>query len=725
MITLRELLRHFDGVKKLNASSYQCRCPVHTDNRASLTVSESHGKILLHCHAGCDTREVLEAVGLSFQDLTEKPRNTWRERLDRQQGKRIEAVYDYCAADGLYLYSKVRFEGKELRYLTIDQKNDTYDYCKKKDNAVLYNLPALIRTVREGFPVYIVEGEKDVETLRSLGYTATTAGGVKDWRREYAAYFTGAKVVILPDNDGPGLELKDRITRDLKHYAHSIRWTITSEADKGDVTDYLKKEGHSKEDLAELVQAAPNHGAPWVMVDEKNRLRINGDCLADSISRGLQYLIVKRPDDDKDDFYLYEHGVYVKCNRNRMKSVVRRYIPVGLASDNLINNTCNLLMCRDVKNCSFRDLDTSERYINLRNGLYDLNTGKLEPHTPKLWSTLQLRCEYHPEDNHRPVFDRYINDLCRNRSGTVDEEKKAVLQEYMGLILSNVKVYRVKLCLVLWSLLGNSGKTQFLNLIRELIGPDRVMNLPIQNMNEMSKFSLGSLLGSRLVSIGDQTGSSIKDSSVFKQLTGGDPVKVEQKGRQPFYYQFPGGIIIACNNLPSFQDDKGGHVFERLCIVPCVNTIERELRDNSLLDKMLRERNAVFNWALQGLLRLKANRYRFTRSRACEAAVNRYREKMDTVFRYLTEFYVITGNKEDMISKPEFEDDYISWCTRNSYTPVSRRNIKDRMEASGCPPDKARFSGRVGVMVYRNLKKAESDFRAVDEEEYMQETFPF
>ena len=316
MITLRELLRHFDGVKKLNASSYQCRCPVHTDNRASLTVSESHGKILLHCHAGCDTREVLEAVGLSFQDLTEKPRNTWRERLERQQGKRIEAVYDYCAADGLYLYSKVRFEGKELRYLTIDQKNDTYDYCKKKDNAVLYNLPALIRTVREGFPVYIVEGEKDVETLRSLGYTATTAGGVKDWRREYAAYFTGAKVVILPDNDGPGLELKDRITRDLKHYAHSIRWTITSEADKGDVTDYLKKEGHSKEDLAELVQAAPNHGAPWVMVDEKNRLRINGDCLADSISRGLQYLIVKRPDDDKDDFYLYEHGVYVKCNRN-------------------------------------------------------------------------------------------------------------------------------------------------------------------------------------------------------------------------------------------------------------------------------------------------------------------------------------------------------------------------------------------------------------------------
>lgn len=50
-------------------------------------------------------------------------------------------------------------------------------------------------------------------------------------------------------------------------------------------------------------------------------------------------------------------------------------------------------------------------------------------------------------------------------TGKVDQDKKAVIQEYMGLILSNVKVYRIKLALVLWSLLGNSGKTQILNLV--------------------------------------------------------------------------------------------------------------------------------------------------------------------------------------------------------------------------------------------------------------------
>ena len=95
----------------------------------------------------------------------------------------------------------MRFEGKEIRYVTIDYNKDTYNYCKTKDNVTLYRLPELLKAISEGWPVYIVEGEKDVETLRNLGYTATTAGGVNDWRREYAAYFTGAQVVILPDND--------------------------------------------------------------------------------------------------------------------------------------------------------------------------------------------------------------------------------------------------------------------------------------------------------------------------------------------------------------------------------------------------------------------------------------------------------------------------------------------------------------------------------------------
>lgn len=729
-MTLQELITYFEVARKNSNASYQCKCPVHKDDKASLTITDRGGKLLLHCHAGCDTGSILGAVGLSFKDLGNYEPPKWRERLEYGQKKHIEAVYDYKAADGKYLYSKVRFEGKEIRYITIDRENDRYDYCKTAGIATLYRLPELLRAIKSGYPVYIVEGEKDVETLRKLGYTATTAGGANDWKKEYAHYFTGARVIILPDNDEPGLKLKDQIIKDLKHYAHSIKWVITSETDKGDVTDYLQKEGHTKEDLKSLVENPDNKsiGAPWIYVTgsgEKQTLKVNGGVLADSISRGIPYLIVRRPDEEKDDFYLYEHGVYSKCNRNKVKSIILRYIPSYLASDSLLNNVYGLLMSREDNICSFRELDNDENYINLKNGLYNLKTRQLEPHTSKLYSTIQFECEYRQDDNHKPVFDRYINDLCRDRDGEVDKAKMAILQEYGGLLLSNVKVYRLKCCLVLWSLLGNTGKTQFINLLSELLGEDRTVNIPIQNMNESSKFALGSIVGKRIISIGDQTSSEIKDSSIFKQLTGGDAIKCEKKGKQPFDYRFTGGIIIACNNLPTFSDDKGGHLFERLCIVPCTNTIEQGRRDGEILDKMLKERNAIFNWFLEGLHRLIDNHYILTKAQSCESAAREYRGKMDTVFRYLSEFYIITGNKEDMVSKPDFEADYIRWCNENEYNNVNKQNIKDRMEANGCPVGKANLGGKRGVMVYRNLKPTESDFQTITENEYVQQEFPF
>ena len=204
---------------------------------------------------------------------------------------------------------------------------------------------------------------------------------------------------------------------------------------------------------------------------------------------------------------------------------------------------------------------------------------------------------------------------------------------------------------MLWSLLGNTGKTQLINLLSAMLGNDKTANVPIQNMNEESKFALGEIVGKRLINVGDQTSSEIKDSSIFKQLTGGDEIKCEKKGKQPFNYRYDGGIIIACNNLPTFTDDKGGHLFERLCIVPCTNTIEKERRDAFLLDKMLKEKDAIFNWFLEGTHRLIGNNFKVTTSEACEKARDEYRERMDTVYRYLSEFYIVTGNQRPDGSK--------------------------------------------------------------------------
>ena len=59
-----------DGARSMGSSRWVARCPAHEDRRPSLSVRETdEGKVLLHCFAGCDSADVLAAVGLSLSDL--------------------------------------------------------------------------------------------------------------------------------------------------------------------------------------------------------------------------------------------------------------------------------------------------------------------------------------------------------------------------------------------------------------------------------------------------------------------------------------------------------------------------------------------------------------------------------------------------------------------------------------------------------------------------------
>jgi hypothetical protein len=63
------VLSHFEGVHRSGAG-WMARCPHHDDRYASLSVKEGvDGTVLLHCHAGCDTRSVVESAGLAWVDL--------------------------------------------------------------------------------------------------------------------------------------------------------------------------------------------------------------------------------------------------------------------------------------------------------------------------------------------------------------------------------------------------------------------------------------------------------------------------------------------------------------------------------------------------------------------------------------------------------------------------------------------------------------------------------
>ena len=689
-ITTEELLAYFNGAKKRIANGYNVVCPCHNDKEPSLSITDGGDKILMHCQAGCRTEDILAQLGLKSSDLFYTPIETtsnWKKYLEGWKNKSIIAHYKYKDKDNNYLYSKIRFEDKSFIYGVLDKEKDFFKFGGII-NHTLYNLPYLLQSIKKGYTVYIVEGEKDVHTLSEMGYCATTCGGVSNWKKEYSQYFKGAKVIILPDNDEAGKELADRIKKDIKLFAHSIQIGVISKLDKGDITDYITRERGTNESFIQFINSLNTEVAPWIYFTEKGSQKINQGILADSISKSMDYIMINHRGTDKKDIYIYKNGMYEIATKDEVKGAIREYLPISITTNTILDNVYNLLRTMNNKTYSAEELNASARYINLKNGLYDIEQDKLISHTPNILSTIQLNCNYLEEDTSQPTkWLAYINDLCRDEDGNTDKQKVDLLQEWFGLLISNIPVHKVKSCLILYSSLGNTGKSVFLRIITHLLGTENTVNIPIQDLSK--QFSLSGLYGKRVCIVGDQQSNSITDSSVFKQITGGDSLDIEFKGKTKFSYTFNGGMLFACNNLPAFTDDKGGHIFDRLCIVPCVNVISKDKANNNLSEELLLEKDLIFAWALDGLRRLIKNDFKFTVCQASKDASEEFRKTIDTIYDFITENYKITDNKMDRVKKTEFEERYASWCRENERQPVSKRNIKERMEKIGCPYKKS------------------------------------
>jgi hypothetical protein len=166
------------------------------------------------------------------------------------------AEYDYLDEFGKLLYQVCKKTDK--KFLQRRPGTDGEWIWSLGDvRRVLYRLPELLKA-ETGETVYIVEGEKDVESLRSLGLTATTnPGGASQsgkWLEEFNDYLKNRTVIILPDNDGVGRTHANKIADLLKGTAKSIKIVpLPNLPEKGDVSDWLES-GGTVEKLNELIK---------------------------------------------------------------------------------------------------------------------------------------------------------------------------------------------------------------------------------------------------------------------------------------------------------------------------------------------------------------------------------------------------------------------------------------------------------------------------------------
>jgi putative DNA primase/helicase len=253
---LNNLLSRLQSVKQ-TPNGWQAKCPAHDDKTASLSVSISgDGVILTHCHAGCDFKSITQALGMESRDFF-PPKLKAVDGGKSKPKKKVVTQYDYRDENGDLLYQKIRYEPKEFRVRRTDGAGGwrwNLSGCRR----VLYRLPELIQAVKNGETVFIVEGEKDVETLISWELKATcNFDGAGKWNESYNGYFKGATVINLRDNDLPGEKHGNLIGENLSGQAAVYKSILLPDLpEHGDVTDWANS-GGAKEKLLEIVATSP------------------------------------------------------------------------------------------------------------------------------------------------------------------------------------------------------------------------------------------------------------------------------------------------------------------------------------------------------------------------------------------------------------------------------------------------------------------------------------
>ncbi len=289
------------------------RCPFHEDRKPSFSASLMTG--LWTCHAGCGSGNAHDFAIKNKSDEKEVP------FLFDNVIHYIESIYRYRDENKKSLYDVVRFTPKTFRFRRkVD--DEKYVWNSKGVSHVLYQLPRLIRAIKKGRKVFLVEGEKDVRNLLSLKLVATTSPkGAGKWHPDYSRYFNQADVVLLPDNDEEGQKHMQQVAESLSGYAKSIKIVpLPLLPPKGDVSDWIDA-GGDKQKLLELVKKAPiwsstttniipsggGNNEPVLVTDLINQYKNSGELkinwLWDSfIPKGSKVLLTGFPKSGKSTF---------------------------------------------------------------------------------------------------------------------------------------------------------------------------------------------------------------------------------------------------------------------------------------------------------------------------------------------------------------------------------------------------------------------------------------
>lgn len=403
--------------------------------------------------------------------------------------------------------------------------------------------------------------------------------------------------------------------------------------------------------------------------------------LADYMLKNDRFIVLDTGG-EKPPVLWYSGGVYKALDINRFKGKIKAHIAEFDEFDENLHNSRTYdevykQIITSVGRVKSDELNARQDLINFQNGLLDIQSMELLPHSPEIYSTIQIPSSWAGNVDNCPVFETYLETLTKG-----DKDVKQLLLEYMGLVLSNIPGYTTKSALFLVGK-GDTGKSKYLEMLARLIGAENYAETDLSKIEE--RFGTFPLWEKRLAGSGDMSYMSVRELKTFKKITGGDRIEFEQKGKDVFTGRYNGCLLFCCNEMPKFGGDRGEHVYKRMIIVRCENVIPEEQQDKRLLEKILPESSGIIYNAVMALRQFVERGYKLHIPKSCEMEREAYKIENNTVLQFLEECTVPREQSDSSIftTTGAMLSAYKNWARQNNCSYVASRSefkkaVRDR-----------------------------------------------
>lgn len=386
--------------------------------------------------------------------------------------------------------------------------------------------------------------------------------------------------------------------------------------------------------------------------------------------------------------YIYENGVYREDKEGiKIKSIIKGLIFSDIVTHIRITRVYKLII-EDIR--IQVDLDDINQYlnywINFKNGMLDVKTGKIHPHSPKYKSVNQIPHHYIAGlDIKDSVFHQFL------LSRIPDEENRKMLYEYMGYCLLPTVLFREFMILVGK---GNAGKSVILTQLERILGKENVSAISMQKLAD-NRFASSKLLNKQCNIFADLPDGAINDTSTIKQLTGDDLIGAEYKHGDFFEFRNRAKLIFSCNAIPSVLNDRSDAFYSRLLIIRFYEEGEYipDLKKRLAEEK---EIEILISYLVQGAKNVVEGA-KLYRSGANSSEVLQLQKESDTVTAFLDE--CTERDKKSREKRSDIFETYKTFCEKEERQPLGRTAFFKALETKGYQKTKIQ-----GIYYIRNIK---------------------